>query len=66
MSLQFKSKQIDRVVKIDELKTLRSSELIILKDELIYAVNAMNKSLIDVAAQKKEIINLTIKSGIKE
>ena len=53
MSLQFKSKQIDRVVKIDELKTLRSSELIILKDELIYAVNAMNKSLIDVAAQKK-------------
>ena len=54
MSLQFKSKQIDRVVKIDELKDLRSSELIILKDELIYAVNAMNKSLIDVAAQKKK------------
>ena len=53
MSLQFKSKQIDRVVKIDELSALRSSELLILKDELIYAVNAMNKSLIDVAAQKK-------------
>lgn len=53
MSLQFKSKQIDRVVNIDELSELRSSELIILKDELIYAVEAMNKSLIDVAEQKK-------------
>tara|TARA_B100001057_G_scaffold195163_1_gene195945 strand:+ start:4140 stop:4538 length:399 start_codon:yes stop_codon:yes gene_type:complete len=53
MSLQFKSKQIDRVVNIDELSELRSSELIILKDELIYAVEAMNKSLLDVAEQKK-------------
>jgi len=54
MSLQFNSKQIDRVVNIDDLSKLRTSELVILKDELIYAINAMSKSLIDVAAQKKK------------
>ena len=53
MPLQFKSKQIDKTVNIDELKKLRPSELLLLKDELQFAIKNMNSSLLEVAAQKK-------------
>lgn len=53
MPLQFKSKQIDKTVNIDELEKLRPSELLLLKDELQFAIKNMNSSLLEVAAQKK-------------
>jgi len=53
MPLQFKSKQIDKTVNIDELKKLRPSELLLLKDELQFAIKNMNSSLLEVAAKNK-------------
>ena len=53
MPLQFKSKQIDKTLNIDELEKLKPSELLLLKDELQFAIKNMNSSLLEVAAQKK-------------
>jgi len=54
MALTFKSKQIEKVITLDEIQYLSGSELFLLKDELIFAINSMDRSLIEVATQSEE------------
>ena len=48
MALNFYSKQLGKEVCLDELSQIKGAELIILKDELEYAIGSMNKSLIEI------------------
>ena len=52
MALNFYSKQLGKEICLDALSEIKGAELIILKDELEYAIESMNKSLIEIKAQK--------------
>ena len=45
MPLTFKSKQIDKVVSIDDVGKLSNPEILLLKDELMMAINNMEDSI---------------------
>ena len=45
MPLTFKSKQIDKVVSIDDVGKLSNPEILLLKDELMRAINNMEDSI---------------------
>ena len=53
MALNFYSKQLAKEISLDELTEVKGAELIILKDELEYAIGSMDKSLIEIKAQKE-------------
>ena len=42
MPLTFNSKQIDKVVSIDQIPQLSNPEILLLKDELMIAINNMD------------------------
>jgi len=45
MALTFNSKQIDKVVSIDDVGKLSNPEILLLKDELMMAINNMEDSI---------------------
>ena len=45
MALTFNSKQIDKVVSIDDVGKLSNPEILLLKDELMTAINNMEDSI---------------------
>ena len=53
MALNFYSKQLAKEISLDGLTEVKGAELIILKDELEYAIGSMDKSLIEIKAQKE-------------
>tara|TARA_B100001057_G_scaffold96230_1_gene92786 strand:+ start:394 stop:789 length:396 start_codon:yes stop_codon:yes gene_type:complete len=53
MALNFYSKQLAKEISLDKLTEVKGAELIILKDELEYAIGSMDKSLIEIKAQKE-------------
>ena len=53
MALNFYSKQLGKEICLDALSEIKGAELIILKDEIEYAIESMNKSLIEIKAQKE-------------
>ena len=53
MALNFYSKQLGKEICLDALSEIKGAELIILKDEIEYAIDSMNKSLIEIKAQKE-------------
>ena len=53
MALNFYSKQLAKEISLDELTEVKGAELIILKDELEYAIGSMDNSLIEIKAQKE-------------
>ena len=54
MALNFYSKQIEKEISLDQLSKLKSAELVILKDELQFAIASMDNSLLEVKKQKEE------------
>ena len=54
MALNFYSKQIEKEISLDQLSKLKSAELVILKDELQFAITSMDNSLLEVKKQKEE------------
>ena len=54
MALNFYSKQIEKEISLDQLSKLKPAELVILKDELQFAIASMDNSLLEVKKQKEE------------
>ena len=53
MALNFYSKQIEKEISLDQLSKLKPAELVILKDELQFAIASMDNSLLEVKKQKE-------------
>ena len=64
MPLTFNSKQIDKVVTIDDVGSLSNPEVLLLKDELMTAINNMDNYIKKFKQEKQE--KNTIKIGIKK
>ena len=54
MPLTFNSKQIDKVVSIDDVATLSNPEILLLKDELMTAINNMDGYIKKFKKEKAE------------
>jgi len=54
MALTFNSKQIDKVVSIDDVGKLSNPEILLLKDELMMAINNMEDSIKKFKQEQKE------------
>ena len=54
MALTFNSKQIDKVVSIDDVGKLSNPEILLLKDELMMAINNMEDSIKRFKQEQKE------------
>ena len=54
MPLTFNSKQIDKVVTIDDVGTLSNPEMLLLKDELMTAINNMDDYIKKFKQEKQE------------
>jgi|5_EtaG_2_1085323.scaffolds.fasta_scaffold00401_16 cell division protein ZapA (FtsZ GTPase activity inhibitor) len=54
MPLTFNSKQIDKVVSIDDVGTLSNPEILLLKDELMIAINNMDDYIKKFKEEKQE------------
>jgi len=54
MALTFNSKQIDKVVSIDDVGKLSNPEILLLKDELMTAINNMEDSIKRFKQEQKE------------
>ena len=54
MALTFKSKQIDKVASIDDVGKLSNPEILLLKDELMMAINNMEDSIKRFKQEQKE------------
>ena len=54
MPLTFNSKQIDKVVSIDDVGSLSNPELLLLKDELMTAINSMDSYIKKFKQEKQE------------
>jgi len=54
MALTFNSKQIDKVVSIDDVGKLSNPEILLLKDELMMAINNMEDSIKRFKQEKQE------------
>ena len=57
MPLTFNSKQIDKVVTIDDVGSLSNPEVLLLKDELMTAINNMD-NYIKKFKQEKQAVNM--------
>tara|TARA_B100000927_G_scaffold241948_1_gene203567 strand:+ start:90 stop:479 length:390 start_codon:yes stop_codon:yes gene_type:complete len=55
MPLTFKSRQIDKVVSIDDVGQLSNPEILLLKDELMTAINNMEDSIKKFKQEQKEL-----------
>ncbi len=54
MPLTFNSKQIDKVVSIDQIPQLSNPEILLLKDELMIAINNMDDCIKKFKEEKQE------------
>ena len=54
MPLTFNSKQIDKVVTIDQIPELSNPEILLLKDELMIAINNMDDCIKKFKEEKQE------------
>ena len=54
MPLTFNSKQIDKVVTIDQIPQLSNPEILLLKDELMVAINNMDDCIKKFKEEKQE------------
>ena len=54
MPLTFNSKQIDKVVSIDDVASLSNPEILLLKDELMTAINNMDDFIKKFKKEKQE------------
>ena len=54
MALTFNSKQIDKVVSIDDVGKLSNPEILLLKDELMMAINNMEDSIKKFKQEQQE------------
>lgn len=54
MPLTFKSKQIDKLVSIDDVASLSNPEILLLKDELMTAINNMDDFIKKFKQEKQE------------
>ena len=54
MPLTFNSKQIDKVVSIDDVGSLSNPEVLLLKDELMTAINNMDNYIKKFKQEKQE------------
>ena len=54
MPLTFKSRQIDKVVSIDDVGQLSNPEILLLKDELMTAINNMEDSIKKFKQEQQE------------
>ena len=54
MPLTFNSKQIDKVVTIDQIPQLSNPEILLLKDELMIAINNMDDCIKKFKEEKQE------------
>ena len=54
MPLTFKSKQIDKLVSIDDVGSLSNPEILLLKDELMTAINNMDDFIKKFKKEKQE------------
>ena len=54
MALTFNSKQIDKVVSIDDVGKLSNPEILLLKDELMTAINNMEDSIKKFKQEQQE------------
>ena len=54
MALTFHSKQIDKVVSIDDVGKLSNPEILLLKDELMMAINNMEDSIKKFKQEQQE------------
>ena len=54
MALTFNSRQIDKVVSIDDVGKLSNPEILLLKDELMTAINNMEDSIKRFKQEQKE------------
>ena len=55
MPLTFNSKQIDKVVTIDQIPQLSNPEILLLKDELMVAINNMDDCIKKFKEEKQEL-----------
>ena len=55
MPLTFNSKQIDKVVTIDQIPELSNPEILLLKDELMVAINNMDDCIKKFKEEKQEL-----------
>ena len=55
MPLTFKSRQIDKVVSIDDVGQLSNPEILLLKDELMTAINNMEDSIKKFKQEQQEL-----------